>query len=61
MTKDEYREARKKLGYSVQEWLDELLIKLSTHEKYNSGRNKISPRTARHIRGLLDANKGDKE
>ena len=53
MNKKEYREARKKLGYTVSEWIAKLEMSRSTHDKYTSGRNRISPWIAQNVRRML--------
>lgn len=54
MTKDEYKSARVKLGFSVAEWIRKLGISMDTHKGYNSGRSVVQLPVANHIITLLE-------
>lgn len=58
MTKAGYREARKALGYSVQDWVIKLGISMDTHKSYNSGRREIQKPVVNHIETLITTKNG---
>ncbi len=49
MTKDEYKQARKDLGMSVDSWVNALDISISTHKSLCSGRRAIQDRVLKRI------------
>ena len=54
MTTDEYKLARKELGYKIPEWIEKLGISIDTHKSYNSGRKEVQAPVANHIETLLE-------
>jgi predicted transcriptional regulator len=56
MTRDDYQEARKILGLSINQWVDRLGISESAHKKYSSGNREIPLYIQRHIETLLKYN-----
>ena len=49
MTKDEYKQARKELGMSVDSWVKALDISINTHKSLCSGRRAIQDRVLKRI------------
>ena len=59
MTKEEYQQARKTLGYTVPFWIEKLGIEIDAHKSFNSGRRKINENkmVRNHIATLLELKK----
>jgi hypothetical protein len=55
LTKEEYQEARKALGYNVTDWIKKLGIELDTHKSFNSGRREVNAMVGSHIKTLLNS------
>lgn len=53
MTSDEYKAARKLLGYNVEQWINKLGIAIDTHKSMSSGRNPVMLPVQKHIETLL--------
>jgi len=56
MKREEYQQARVKLGLKVTgegQWLDTLGISYDTHKSYSSGRSEVMRPVANHIATLL--------
>lgn len=57
MTQDEYKQARKELGFSVDGWIARLGITIDTHKSFSSGRREVNAMVANHIDTLLELKK----
>jgi hypothetical protein len=53
MTKQEYVEARLKMGLPVKQWIELLQISQSTHDSILIGRKDVPKMAAAHIKTLL--------
>lgn len=53
MQSDEYKSARKKLGYKVDEWIKVLDISRDLHKSYCAGRRRIILSVEKRINMLL--------